>query len=93
MPISEGGRDYTDESGSRNRGAARSRRLVFFGIAATWGFLVGVAGLLAAMGLAGQPIQPPATAIASLIPAQVLAVAGGLVIAGAYQERKRNNRR
>lgn len=93
MPISEDRREYTVESGSRNRGAARTRRFVFFGLASVWGFVVGVAGFLASMGLAGQPIQPPAAAIAGLLPALAVALTGGAVIAGAYQEAKRNSRR
>jgi len=86
------GREYTAESGGRHRSVNGSRRFLFFGLASIWGFSVGVAGLLAAMSAAGQPLQPRSGAILGLIPAFVLAAAGGAVMAAAYKDSKRRAR-
>jgi hypothetical protein len=85
-------RDYTARSGVRHRSANGTRRLMFFTLASVWGFIAGVAGLLAAMSAAGQPVQPSAAAVMGLTPAFVLAAGGGLVIAAAYKESKRRAR-
>ena len=83
------GSKYTAASPDRHRSKAGTRRLVLFTLASVWGFTVGVAGLLAALNAAGQPIQPQPVAIAGLIPALVISVAGGLVMAAAYKEIRR----
>jgi hypothetical protein len=85
-------REYTARPSARHRSARSSRRLVFFGLASIWGFIVGAAGLLAAMSVAGQPVQPGFEAIPGLIPALALAVTGGVVIAAAYRESKSRSR-
>jgi hypothetical protein len=82
--------EYTVASESRHRNARGIRRLVFFGLASVWGFIVGVCGLLAAMSASGQPAHPGAGAISGLIPGLVVAAAGGFVIAAAYRESKRS---
>jgi putative flippase GtrA len=84
--------EYTFGSGSRHRSAGATRRLVFFALTSTWGFIVGVCGVLAAMGAAGQPVHPSLGAITALIPAFIIAAAGGFVIAAAYRESKRRSR-
>ena len=84
--------EYTFGSGSRHRSAGATRRLAFFALASIWGFVVGVCGLLAALSAAGQPVYPNPSAIVTLIPAFIIAAAGGLVIAAAYRESKRRGR-
>jgi hypothetical protein len=82
--------EYTVGSRPRHRSARAIRRLVFFALASIWGFIVGVCGFLAAMNAAGQPVHPSSAAISGLIPALIIAAAGGFVIAAAYRESKRN---
>ena len=82
-------REYNSGSRARHRSVNGTRRLIFFSLASIWGFIVGVAGLLAAMSAAGQPVQPRSGVIVGLIPAFVLAAAGGFVMAAAYRESKR----
>jgi len=68
-------------------------RSIYFGLAAVWGFLAGVAGLLAALSLSGDPIDPDGAAIVGLLPALAVALAGGWVLARAYYEAKQRRRR
>lgn len=84
--------EYTAVAHARHRTASGTRRLVFFSMAAFWGFSVGVAGLLAAMSAAGQPVHPEGGSIVGLIPALVVAIAGGFIVAAAYKESKRRSR-
>jgi len=84
--------EYTAAHSSRHRGATTARRLVFFSFAAIWGFAAGVTGLLAALSAAGQPVHPGRGAVARLIPAFVVAVAGAFVMAAAYKESRRHSR-
>ena len=86
-------RDYTARPAVRHRSARSGRRLIFFSLASIWGFIAGVGGLLAAMSIAGQPVQPGFEAIPGLIPALALAVTGSVVIAAAYRESKSRSRR
>ena len=83
-----GARKYTAASASRHRSGAK-RRLFYFALASTWGFIIGVGGLLAAMSAAGQAAQPNPGTIVGLIPALLFATAGGFVISAAYKESKR----
>ena len=83
---------YTVASKPRHRSARGIRRLVFFGLASVWGFIVGVGGFLAAMSAVGQPVHPGPGVIPALIPVLVVAAAGGFVIAAAYREAKRRPR-
>jgi hypothetical protein len=96
----EGGAEYTlrprarhrPSSAERQRAAKRTLRYIFFGLAAAWGFVVGAAGILAALAYSGHEVRPEGRALMGLFPAVVVAVAGGGVIAGAYQEAKRRLR-
>lgn len=87
-----GAGQYTSRSSARHRGTTSTRRLVFFGLASIWGFIAGIAGVLAAMSAAGQHMQPDVRVVPSLISALLLAFGGGLVVAAAYKESKRRSR-
>ena len=80
------GRSRRSRSGRSSRTV--SRRPLYFGIAAMWGFIVGVTGLLAAMYVLGQPVQTSFGVILSLIPISAFALVGGIVIAWAYGEAR-----
>ena len=84
-----GATEYTVGSASRHRSAGATRRRLFFVLASIWGLIVGIGGFLAAMSAAGQPVHPGSGVIPGLIPAFVIAMAGGFVIAAAYRESKR----
>ena len=45
--------EYTARSSVRPKSASGIRRIVFFGLASLWGFIVGVAGLIATMRFSG----------------------------------------
>jgi hypothetical protein len=75
-----------------NKVSSRTLRHVYFGLASAWGFVVGACGILASYAYAGHDVRPEGRALVGLIPAIVVAVAGGGVIAGAYQEAKRRRR-
>ena len=85
-------RQYTAGSEVRHRSAGATRRALFFALASIWGFIVGVAGLLAVMSVSGQRFDADAGVVAGLFPALVLAAAGSIVIAAAYRESKRRAR-
>jgi hypothetical protein len=70
----------------------RRLRLFYFGAASLWGFVVGVAGLLVALGFTGDPPVPAFPAVLGLVPAAGIAIAGAGIIAGAYGEAKRRRR-
>jgi hypothetical protein len=88
--------EYSPPDAGRAHGSggvgSRRVRLFYFGAASIWGFVIGVAGLLVGMGFSGTPATPEPTAILGLLPAAGIAIAGGGVIAGAYQEAKRRRR-
>jgi putative flippase GtrA len=84
--------EYNPESSTRHRSINGIRRLIFFNLASIWGFIVGVAGLLAGMSASGQPAQPGARIIVGLVVSFVLAAAGGFVMSAAYRESKRRSR-
>ena len=86
------GSEYTAAQTTRHRSATTARRLVFFTLASVWGFAAGVTGLLAALSAAGQPVHPSLGAIAGLIPAFIVAVAGAFVMTAAYKESRRHSR-
>jgi len=62
--------------------------MVFFTLASVWGFIAGVTGVLVAMSAAGETIQARPAVIAGLVPALILSLAGGLIVAAAYRESK-----
>ena len=92
-------REYTSRSaGHRKREDSRGLsisvlRVIYFGLAATWGFLTGVAGLLAALSLAGTPVFPNSAVLFGLVPALGLALVGGWVLSRAYYDSKQRRRR
>jgi hypothetical protein len=84
--------EYTAGSAMRHRSASATRRALFFALASIWGFIVGVAGLLAVMSVSGQRLETDAGIVGGMLPALVLATAGSVVIAAAYRESKRRSR-
>jgi len=90
IPVRES--EYTAGPAARHRSASSTRRHLFFALASIWGFIAGVGGLLAAMSAAGRPLHPGLGVTAGLIPAFIVAVAGGFIAAAAYRESKRRSR-
>jgi hypothetical protein len=68
------------------------RRVAFFGLASIWGFMVGTVGLIAAIGVEGQHVVADGAVLVAMVPALVIAVIGGLVMAAAYKESNRRSR-
>jgi hypothetical protein len=86
------GRQYTAGSATRQRSRGAMRRRIFFGLASIWGFIAGVVGLLAASGIDGERLASEFRVGPALIPAFLIAGAGGLVMSAAYRESKRRGR-
>lgn len=89
--------EYTGGGTHRQHGRAahvssRGLRVAYFSVAAVWGFIIGVAGLLVTLQVEGQVVRPGLDAVLYLVLALAIAVGGGFVIAGAYQEAKRRRR-
>jgi len=61
-------------------------------VASIWGFMVGIVGLIAAIGVEGQHIVADSSVLVAMIPALVVAVLGGCVAAAGYKESKRRSR-
>jgi hypothetical protein len=85
-------RQYSARSATRPRSSRSVKRVVFFALASSWGFIVGVVGLIAAIGVEGQHIVADSAVFVAMIPALLFAVLGGLVMAAAYKESKRRSR-
>jgi hypothetical protein len=85
-------RKYTSGGSVRHRSAGTTRRVFFFSLASIWGFLIGIVGLLAAMGGEGQRLASDVRVIPILIPSLLLAALGSFVLAAAYSEAKRRSR-
>jgi ATP/ADP translocase len=83
---------YTARSATRHRSNSSIRRLVFFTLASVWGFIAGVTGVLIALAAAGEAVEARPAIIAGLVPALLLAMAGGLIVAAAYRESKTRSR-
>ena len=90
-------RQYIAAPSARHRSSSsrssNGRRLVFFSLSAAWGFIAGAGGLLAAMLAVGLDAHLSGWALAGLVPALAVAIAGGCVIAAAYKEAKLRARR
>lgn len=80
------GREYSPATSSRRL------RLLYFGVASCWGFVVGVVGLMLVLRSTGETVSPSTTALLGMIPAAAVAVVGAGIISGAYQEAKRRRR-
>jgi hypothetical protein len=57
-----------------------------------WGFIAGVTGVLVAMAAAGETVEARPAIIAGLVPALLLSIGGGLIVAAAYRESKMRSR-
>jgi hypothetical protein len=70
--------------------SGRKLRLAYFGVASLWGFIVGGGGILASLQADGKlSARPGGGTLVYVALCAVIALVGGLVIAGAYQEAKR----
>ncbi len=71
----------------------RKMRLVYFGIAASWGFLCGVVGLAAALATRGHAIwvEDPLFLLL-LLPPFAVAIGGAALASAAYREARRRTR-
>ena len=77
-------------SSDSTHSTARRTRLVFFSLAALWGYVLGIAVLAAALSISGRrPLAFEASLVPWLAAGSVLGVTGGLVAAGAYREARR----
>jgi hypothetical protein len=87
--------EYSGDVSSRHRARAqhasgRRLRLAYFGVASLWGFVAGIAGVFAAMQSEGQMFIPSGANLSTYAGVgAIVAIGGGAVIAGAYQEAKR----
>jgi len=76
----------------RERAGGRSARswlrMVYFSIAAVWGFLVGTAAVLAGLAASGRPPATGPWMIGALAAAFGIAVAGGCCAALAYRQAR-----
>jgi hypothetical protein len=78
--------------GRSARGARSRLRLVYFGLAALWGFLTGSGAILLALSAAGRPVHLGPWVGAGLVAASGVALLGGFVAAVAYREASRRQR-
>ena len=83
---------YTARSATRHRSSSSIRRLAFFALASVWGFIAGVTGVLVALAAAGESVEARPAIIAGLVPALLLSLAGGFIVAAAYRESKIRSR-
>jgi hypothetical protein len=68
-------------------------RRFYFSLAAIWGFVIGGGGLAAALAFVGSPAAISTRALLALLPALLVAVAGGWVTASTYREARNRMRR
>ncbi len=76
-----------ETEGESSRG--KRLRLVYFGVAALWGFVVGTASVALALQVVGAPVSLYPAVTVVLLPGAGLAMAGGTVAASAYREARR----
>jgi hypothetical protein len=72
--------------------SASRRRLVYFCLAALWGYLLGIGVLAAAMSRIDVRVPLEGGVLAWLLTGALLGLAGGLIVAGAYKEARRRHR-
>lgn len=98
MPGFEDRPEYSEAVAGRHgknsaRTANRRLRMAYFGLTAIWGYIVGAVTILIALEAEGAiASRPGAGALVYLLPALAVAVLGGAVVAGAYQEARRRSR-
>ena len=87
--------EYSRIASAPHRGGAghvsgRRLRLAYFGVASLWGFIVGAAGILVALRTDAEMRVPSGVDLLTfVVVGAAVAIVGGGVIAGAYQESKR----
>ena len=94
MSTADSRSEYSQVSTTRHEHASRSRssriRVSYFGAASFWGFVVGSLAVLGGLQAEGMLTTSPGfDALLYMIPAALLAIVGGFVIARAYREAKR----
>jgi hypothetical protein len=82
--------------GSRKRSTdstqTSKRRFLFFGMAALWGYVLGLGVLAAALSSADVRLSTDPMLGLWLAGGSALALGGGAVVAGAYREARRRHR-
>lgn len=74
-------------------GGARGRvRMLYFSLAALWGFLAGTGAVLVGLTAVGRPARLGPLGVAVVLGAAIAAVAGGFVAAAAYRAASRRLR-
>ena len=77
---------------SSNRAQRRKLRLIYFSLAALWGFLIGTAAVLFGLSLGGISLDLSPGTIVALAVSSILAVVGGMIASRAYREATRRRR-
>ena len=83
-------REYSRPAGGDRRHGRL--RLVYFWLAATWGYATGVGIVLAALHASGIRVPWGAAVVGMTLCGVVIALLGGGLAAGAYREAKRRAR-
>lgn len=90
--------EYTEprrsQRGSTRRNSTRSQsrrrlRVLFFSLAAIWGYVVGGASLAAVLAVTGRFFALDGWSLLLLVGCAGIAIGGGLVTAAAYREARR----
>jgi hypothetical protein len=67
-------------------------RMLYFSLAAVWGFLAGTGAVLVGLTAVGRPARLGSLGVAVIIGAALAAVVGGFVAAAAYRAASRRMR-
>jgi hypothetical protein len=94
---SANGREYSRAGSKRHEAArhnsGRKMRIAYFALASVWGFIVGAGSVLGSLqGVAPSAMPPRTSLLAYVLPSILIAVGGGGLIAGAYQEARRRRK-
>ena len=67
----------------------RRLRLLYFALAAVWGYVAGTAAVLGTLSMTGRPLPIDGNLVSGMVLAAVLALVGGAVASVAYREAVR----
>ena len=92
--LAAGGREtnYTRRRSHRDQPKRRSRswvRLLYFGLASLWGYVIGAAVLVAALSFSGHSVTLNPVIVGLIVPGAVVAFIGGVLSAAAYRQATR----